>query len=68
MRDESASLRLYRRLLRLYPATFRENYAGPLEREFRDELRESKGGAALGRLWVRLLADLDWHHDGLSPG
>ena len=30
------SLRLYRLLLQFYPATFRETYAGPLEREFLD--------------------------------
>ncbi|WP_321470945.1 ADOP family duplicated permease [uncultured Paludibaculum sp.] len=58
MPDDSLSLKLYRRLLRFYPAGFRENYGEPLEREFRDELRESRGRAALGRLWVRLIADL----------
>ena len=51
-------MRLYRWLLKLYPAGFRENYAGPLEREFRDELNESTGAAALGILWIRLVADL----------
>lgn len=58
MRDEPLSLRLYRWLLKLYPAGFRENYAEPLEREFRDELRESTGPAALSILWMRLVADL----------
>ena len=58
MRDESFSLRLYRWLLKLYPAGFRENYAGPIEREFRDELAESSGVWALAALWIRLLADL----------
>jgi predicted permease len=58
MPDVPLSLRLYRRLLKLYPAGFRENYAEPLEREFRDELNESSGAAALSILWVRLLADL----------
>ncbi len=58
MPDEPASLRLYRWLLKLYPATFRENYAGLLEREFRDELRESAGTAAFCVLWIRLIADL----------
>ena len=58
MPDESFSLRLYRRLLKLYPAGFRENYAAPLERAFRDELNESSGAAALALLWTRLLADL----------
>ena len=58
MRDEPFSLRVYRWLLKLYPAGFREDYAEPLEREFRDELRESSGAAALGMLWIRLLVDL----------
>ena len=58
MRDEPFSLRLYRCFLKLYPAGFRENYAELLEREFRDELRESTGAAALGILWIRLVADL----------
>src|SRR5262245_53317898 len=58
MRDKSFSLRLYCWLLRLYPAGFRENYAGPLERAFRDELEESAGLWALASLWIRLLADL----------
>jgi putative ABC transport system permease protein len=58
MPDEPASLRLYRWLIKLYPATFRENYGGFLEREFRDELRESTGTAALCMLWIRLIADL----------
>ena len=58
MRDTPLSLKLYRRLLRLYPAGFRENYAGAMEREFRDELAESSGPFALAGLWIRLLADL----------
>jgi predicted permease len=58
MPDEPFSLRLYRWLLKLYPAGFRENYAEPLEREFRDELNESAGAAALSILWIRLITDL----------
>ncbi|HEY2017768.1 MAG TPA: ABC transporter permease [Bryobacteraceae bacterium] len=58
MPDESFSLKLYRRLLKLYPAGFRENYAEALELEFRDELRESTGAAALAILWIRLFTDL----------
>ena len=58
MRDTPFSLKLYRWLLRLYPAGFRENYAGPMETEFRDELAESSGVWALAALWVRLLVDL----------
>jgi len=58
MRDTPFSLKLYRWFLRLYPAGFRENYAGAMEREFRDELAESSGVWALSALWIRLLADL----------
>jgi putative ABC transport system permease protein len=58
MRDEPFSLRVYRWLLKLYPAGFREDYAEPLECEFREELRESSGAAALGMLWIRLFVDL----------
>lgn len=52
------SLKLYRCLLKLYPAGFRDDYAGPMEREFRDELAESSSGFALAKLWLRLLTDL----------
>jgi hypothetical protein len=55
MPDEPFSLRVYRRLLRLYPASFREEYAKELERELRDELSESTG---LATLWIHLLIDL----------
>src|SRR5579872_4060074 len=58
MPDDPRSLRLYRRLLKLYPAGFQQNYAPLLEREFLDELNESTGAAALLILWVRLIADL----------
>src|ERR1700692_1533912 len=58
MPDMPFSLKLYRWLLRLYPAGFHENYAGPVEKEFRDELAESSGIWALAALWIRLLADL----------
>src|SRR5262245_13128904 len=54
MRDDAFSLRLYRRLLKFYPAAFRESYTEAMERAFRDELRESSG---IG-LWIRLIADL----------
>ncbi len=52
------SLKLYRFLLKIYPAGFRDDYVGPMEREFRDELAESSGVFALAKLWVHLLADL----------
>ena len=51
---DPSSLRLYRKLLKLYPAGFRDQYATAMERAFRDELAE---GGGMG-LWLRLLADL----------
>jgi putative ABC transport system permease protein len=58
MREPPLSLKLYRLLIRLYPATFREEYAVPMERAFRDELAESNNFWALAVLWLRLLSDL----------
>lgn len=58
MPDQPLSLRLYRWLLKLYPAGFRENYAELLERQFRDELQELAGVAAWSMLWIRLIRDL----------
>jgi len=52
------SLRLYRLLLKLYPPRFRDEYAGPLERQFRDEQGEAASAAERARLWARTLTDL----------
>jgi len=51
-------LRLYRLLLHLYPAAFREEYAKVMEQEFRDELGEARNGFAVVWLWMRFLFDL----------
>ncbi|HTR65946.1 MAG TPA: ABC transporter permease [Terriglobales bacterium] len=58
MRDIPFSLKLYRWLLRLYPPGFREDYSALMEREFRDELSQSRGVCASARFWLRLMADL----------
>ena len=58
MPSASFPVRLYRRLMRLYPAGFRERYAELMERQLRDELDESGGARARVVLWMRLLADL----------
>lgn len=58
MPEDPLSLRLYRWLIRLYPPGFREDYALPMEQQFRDELAESSGLWALAVLWARLLVDL----------
>lgn len=58
MPEPPLSLKLYRLLLTFYPATFREEYAVPMERAFQDELAESHNLWALAVLWARLLSDL----------
>ena len=52
------SERLYRWLLRLYPARFREEYGTPLQRQFRDEYRDVASASSALRLWFRTLLDL----------
>jgi putative ABC transport system permease protein len=49
---------LYRLLLKLYPAHFREEYASPLERQFQDEYRDAQSRGDRALLWLRALADL----------
>ena len=51
------SLRVYRLLLKLYPASFREDYQAPLQQQFREELGEAAGPRALARFWARTLRD-----------
>ncbi len=50
-------MKLYRALLKLYPARFREEYAALLARQFADESRDATGRAR-ALLWLRALADL----------
>jgi MacB-like periplasmic core domain len=52
------SLKLYRWFLKLYPAGFRETYAGPLERQFLDEMSVANGPFSLAMLWIHILSDL----------
>ncbi len=49
---------LYRRLLTLYPARFREEFGKPLEQQFLDEYREAEGTLARIAFWMRLCVDL----------
>ena len=58
MPSEPLSLKLYRFLLKLYPAGFQEEYTRPMESEFGYELAESRGVLARARLWLWLLTDL----------
>jgi putative ABC transport system permease protein len=50
--------RLYRILLRIYPAGFREEYAPELERQFSDEYREAEGRRARLHVGLRAIADV----------
>jgi putative ABC transport system permease protein len=52
------STKLYRKLLKLYPASFREEYEAPMDRHFRDEQREAQSWNAYARLWVHALCDV----------
>lgn len=52
--------RLYRRLLRLYPADFRARYGDEMTRLFREQLRDAKSSGEprhVASLWVRCLVD-----------
>ncbi len=51
-------LRLYRFLLHLYPAAFREEYAKAMEQELREELAEAQDASAVVSLLMHLLFDL----------
>jgi hypothetical protein len=55
------SVRLYRLLLRAYPASFRRRYAGEMAEVFGDMAEaavERRGGVGLIGLWVRVVPDL----------
>jgi len=51
------SMRLYRALLKLYPAGFRERFAAPLQQDFRDEYATVRSRRDAVRLWRRTVAD-----------
>lgn len=50
--------RIYRLMLKLYPARFREEFAEPLERQFQDDYRDAQGLRAKAWFWMSALADL----------
>ena len=58
MSEKSVSQKVYRWLLKLSPSGFCDDYSGPMEQQFRDELSEASGVWALTVLWIRVLADL----------
>jgi hypothetical protein len=53
--------RAYRALLRLYPATFRDDYGEEMARLFGEQLRDARaarGRHAVAGLWTRAIADV----------
>ena len=48
--------KLYRILLKFYPARFREEYGTPLEQQFADEYRDAGGALARFAVCIRTLA------------
>ena len=49
---------IYRLLLKVYPARFREEYETPMERQFLDDYGGARGGPARAMFWLRTLRDL----------
>ncbi len=62
MLPESSALRLYRGLLCLYPAEFRDHFSREVCLLFRDRLRERPGPAALVLLYLSVLWDAPKEH------
>lgn len=58
MREMPDSAKIYRCLLKLYPARFREEYGEPMEREFQDDYREASGATGRITFWLRTIIDL----------
>lgn len=54
----SLAKRIYRMLLRLYPARFREEYSSAMERQFADESRDLSTSSERVRFWMRTAVDL----------
>ena len=52
------SERIYRLLLKAYPARYLRRYEEPMAQLFSDQLRDADGSRGLVRLWSRTLADL----------
>ena len=57
----SRSERIYRALLKAYPAEFRREYGPQIEQAFGDQYREARergGGSGIARLWMLTIPDL----------
>jgi putative ABC transport system permease protein len=49
---------VYRWLLKLYPAGFREEYESPMEQQFRDDLRSASSTQQRAMLWIAAVLDI----------
>lgn len=61
MRVELVSVRIYRRMMWLYPASFREEYGRDIVHNFRDCCRDAVregGGFLIAGLWLHAVLDL----------
>ena len=52
--------KLYRWLLKIYPARFRDEYETPMERQFRDDYRDAREEGSRLWFWARALWDVAW--------
>ena len=52
------STKLYRKLLKFYPASFRDEYEIAMDRQFRDEQREARSWIEHAHVWVHALCDV----------
>lgn len=56
-RDIGVQERIFRALLRLYPAWFRETYGEEMSAHFRSRLARARGFGGVAALWVRMSGD-----------
>jgi predicted permease len=56
---------MYRALLRLYPASFRAEYAAEMRRDFERRRRDASGPLARAVLWLAACADVVWNAAGV---
>jgi predicted permease len=54
-------MRLYRALLHLYPASFREEYGGEMTRAFAGARRDAGGPLAVAVLWLETIVDVTFN-------
>src|SRR5687767_14299997 len=56
---------MYRALLRLYPASFRAEYAAEMRKDFARRRRDASGPLARAALWLAACADVVWNAAGV---